>query len=571
MNTYFAYVRVSTVRQGEQGTSPQEQRHAITGYALRHSLEISHWYQESESAAKQGRPEFTRMLREMRRKRPAGIIIHKIDRSARNLKDWASLLEIVDDGVELHFAHESVDLRSRSGRLTANIQAVMAADYSRNLSDEVRKGQLGRLRQGLYPFRAPRGYRNTGPAQLKLVHPVDGPLVRQAFELYAAGGHSIDTLRREMARRGLVQHQGGPLSRGYLTQLLHNPFYMGLMRLPATGELFEGRHEPLVTTELFDRVQRVMAGKGPVKVRKYDFLFRRRAQCAACGRTLTGEIQKGHVYYRCHSPSCHKTTATEAALSLAVRENLLFFVFPDEELRDFREVLQELIEEERATDRERLRQLDRDLAKAAERLSLLTDALLEGTVDRDTYLAKKEALLRLRRIFEDQKRQGAAAPFWTEVAQKFEQSFVALPRYDSAIPDEQRDVLDSMTSNFVVRQKEPEHTLLSPFAEWVEWTKSQDSWDSRAHSRKTTPLRASRKRRIAGFQRFLLSLAPPDIARKRRRGDPRRYDTKPIPPTRRPSARPMDAKRHTPRTGAGTRKPKSVRSGAPQDRHTRGT
>ena len=58
------------------------------------------------------------------------MIIHKIDRSARNLKDWADLGELIDQGIDVHFANESLDLHSRGGRLSADIQAVVAADYT---------------------------------------------------------------------------------------------------------------------------------------------------------------------------------------------------------------------------------------------------------------------------------------------------------------------------------------------------------------------------------------------------------------------------------------------------------
>jgi len=76
-----------------------------------------------------------------------GVIIHKIDRSARNLRDWADLGELIDAGVLVHFANESLDLHSRGGRLPADIQAVVAADYVRNLREETRKGLYGRLRE----------------------------------------------------------------------------------------------------------------------------------------------------------------------------------------------------------------------------------------------------------------------------------------------------------------------------------------------------------------------------------------------------------------------------------------
>jgi site-specific DNA recombinase len=87
MNTYFAYTRVSTTKQGEFGVSLQEQREAIKRYAKKHNLVISSWFEEQRSAAKKGRPIFNQMMKELQTKKAQGVIIHKIDRSARNLRD----------------------------------------------------------------------------------------------------------------------------------------------------------------------------------------------------------------------------------------------------------------------------------------------------------------------------------------------------------------------------------------------------------------------------------------------------------------------------------------------------
>jgi len=140
VKTYFGYIRVSTTRQGERNVSLPEQKDAIERHAERSGLTISTWFEEQQTAAKRGRPIWTKMLKLLRQGKAAGVLIHKIDRSARNLKDWADLGELIDQGIEVHFANESLDLNSRGGRLSADIQAVVAADYIRNLREETKKG-----------------------------------------------------------------------------------------------------------------------------------------------------------------------------------------------------------------------------------------------------------------------------------------------------------------------------------------------------------------------------------------------------------------------------------------------
>ena len=171
MGEFFAYIRVSTQKQGETGSSLSEQRDAISQFAAKNGFAISEWFEETETAAKQGRGQFSRMMRELRLRKAHGVVFHKIDRGARNLKDWNDIQELIERGIDVRFAHESLDMQTRGGRLTADLLAVIASDYIRNLRDEVKKGIRGRLKQGLYPLPAPLGYLDAGGGKPKPLTP----------------------------------------------------------------------------------------------------------------------------------------------------------------------------------------------------------------------------------------------------------------------------------------------------------------------------------------------------------------------------------------------------------------
>lgn len=223
MKTCFGYTRVSTVKQGD-GVSLAAQREAIENFAARHSLRISEWFEEKETAAKSGRPVFNAMVSNLKAGKASGMIIHKIDRSARNLKDWATISDLSDAGVDVFFATESLDFRSRGGRLTADIQAVIAADYIRNLSMEARKGIDGRLKQGIYPWPTPLGYVDEGSGKPKTLDPIRAPLVRELFKHYLTGNFSIRTLHQKMVERGLTTRGNRPISKHVVAHVLANPF-----------------------------------------------------------------------------------------------------------------------------------------------------------------------------------------------------------------------------------------------------------------------------------------------------------------------------------------------------------
>lgn len=393
MKTVFAYTRVSTVRQGTTGSSLTEQKSAIQHYATQNSLCIKAWFEEQETAAKQGRPIFGKLLARMRLGEATGIIIHKIDRSARNLRDWADLGELVDKGFEIHLAHESLDLKSRGGRLAADIQAVVAADYVRNLRQEVLKGIKGRLKQGLYPWPAPRGYLDQGGGKPKILDPQTAPLVKRLFELYATGEYSLKALTREARIIGLKGRGGRPLSPNGISTIFHTTFYIGIVLHRPTGERYPGVHEPLISIALFDKVQTILAGKMIRKETTHSFSFRRMVRCHSCRRFLSGERQKGLIYYRCHSDNCRGVSIRHEVVKDYAAKFLSMLTLPPDTLASLRAEF-ELLMDEKYGDRESLRRSGQlNLTKCEERLRQLTDRYLDGDLDRSTFLERKERLV----------------------------------------------------------------------------------------------------------------------------------------------------------------------------------
>lgn len=393
MKNVFAYTRVSTVRQGTIGSSLSEQKAAIEHYARQNSLSIKAWFEEQETAAKQGRPVFGKMMSCLKNGEATGVVIHKIDRSARNLRDWADLGELVDRGLEIHLAHESLDLNSRGGRLAADIQAVVAADYVRNLRQEILKGIKGRLKQGLWPWPAPPGYLDMGSGKAKILDPETAPLIRRLFEMYSTGEYSLRTLSTEARIMGLTGRGGRPLSPNGISTIFHNPFYTGIMVHQRSGERYTGAHEPLISKALFDTVGAILAGKMVRKEAVHTFPFRRMIRCRACKSYLTGERQKGRIYYRCHTRSCQRVSVRQDGVREYLAIRLSALTLPTDALPALRSEFEHLMEE-RFGDREQLRRAEQlRFTKREERMSTLTDRYLDGDIDRQAYLDRKEKLV----------------------------------------------------------------------------------------------------------------------------------------------------------------------------------
>jgi DNA invertase Pin-like site-specific DNA recombinase len=452
MTTCFGYTRVSTVKQGE-GVSLEAQREEITRYADRHGLTIARWFEEKETAAKSGRPIFNQVVRDLKAGQADGLIVHKIDRSARNFRDWAIVGDLADSGVQIHFATESLDFQSRGGRLTADIQAVIASDYIRNLREEALKGIRGRLKQGLLPGRAPIGYLDRGGGKPKIPDPAKAPLVREMFDLYATGNHGIRSLHELMRLRGLKNLKGGEVTRHGIETILNNPFYCGIIRIKRTGETYAGCHEPLIKASLFDRVQDIKSGKCGKKTTRHMHTYRGLFKCAHCAFAMIPERQKGRVYYRCHTPDCPTKGIREDAIETAA---MAFFNRNQVARRKFTEletVLELWCENRREKQRE-TETVRMQLGQLDARKEKLTDALIDGLIDKDAYQSRTEKLLFEQRRLQEKLQDPVDPDAEKERLRKFLEQVKSLtPLYDSAKPHEKRNIVRWATSNRSVAEK----------------------------------------------------------------------------------------------------------------------
>ncbi|HMJ85081.1 MAG TPA: recombinase family protein [Vicinamibacterales bacterium] len=473
MKQLFAYIRVSDPKQGK-GVSLDEQRSIIEAYAVRIGAAIVEWFVEKKTAAKAGRPQFDRMVKLLRQGKAEGVVIHKVDRSTRNFRDWADIDELIEGGVDIHFANEQMDLRSDGGRLAADIQMVFAVQYIRNLRQETLKGIHGRLKQGILPHSAPIGYLDCGAGKPKAIDPVRGPLIRALFDRYATGASTLRTLTEEAAAAGLRNRNGNPLRLTQIHAMLRNPFYAGVLRSARFG-VFPGAHEPLVKKATFDRVQAVLAGKFIRRTKRHVLLFRRLLHCKTCGRSLIGSERKGNVYYRCSNVECPTTSVREDAVEEAVIELLAAIRLDEAEATAIEAEIGEYDRNHIAVEEARRASLTEALSAANARMTRLTDLLLDGKIDATAHDAKRAELIVERQELE---RGLAAVEDGTKELVKRTRQIVELAQHAENIyrigdHERKRRLLETVLSNCVVTGKTLEFSLLEPFASFAKRTSEQ--------------------------------------------------------------------------------------------------
>ena len=370
-------------------------------------------------------------------------------------------------------------MQSSSGRLSADVQAVVAANYIRNLREETIKGLYGRLKQGIYPLPAPLGYLNQGSGKPKTIDPERGPLIKQAFELYASRNHSHHSLCEEMERRGLRTRTGQRVSKTTLAAILTNTFYFGLISMRKSNQTFAGAHVPLITHELFDEVQDVLHGRAVrPKSKRNKFLFSRLLVCGGCGRSLIGEFQKGHVYYRCHKRECAGQTLREERVDSAIRGLLTGLRLQRWEVEELDGFLEEKRSATVQIDNEGIARMELRLSAIRERLGRLTDALLDGDIDRESFDARKKTLLEERLGCEARLAELHSNP---QAHLKRLEKFVELAKtayllYELGNLEEKREVVQNALSNRTVCKDKLDFALVSALSD-VSLTQGAKSGD----------------------------------------------------------------------------------------------
>jgi site-specific DNA recombinase len=385
MTSAFLYARVSSREQEQEGFSIPAQLKLLRDYATRNSLTVEEEFIDVETAKVAGRKQFDRMIQSLGRNRNCRtVLVEKTDRLYRNFRD-AVTLEDLD--VEVHLVKEgqiiSKDARSQA-KLIHGMQLVLARNYIENLREEVKKGMREKAEQGIYPGRAPFGYRNNRASRTIEIHPENASAAQRIFEIYATGQYSLLELRAAVRKE-----TGKTFVKSYLNTMLRNPFYVG--KFEWGEKTYMGTQPRLITNEVFERVQDILSGRNKRKCRKHDFAFRGLLTCAEDNCTMTAEVQKGkYIYYRCsgYRGKCSTPYFREEEISKKLGEILKNIQVPDDVVRRIEDSFdhdQERIMADSAAQRERH---EKRLSAVRRRMDQAYADKLDGKIPEDFWERK---------------------------------------------------------------------------------------------------------------------------------------------------------------------------------------
>ncbi len=418
-----SYLRVSTRGQAERGGGADEgfsipaQREANKRKALSMGAMVGKEFVDRGASARSAdRPELQKMLEYIKENadRVDYVIVHKVDRLARNRGDDIDIMRTLDEcDVQLVSASESID-NSPSGMLLHGIMSAIAEFYSQNLATEVKKGMGEKIKNGGTVGRAPIGYKNVRDidekgreARTVAIDPERAPLIKLAFEEYSTGQWTVADLAEHLAACGLNTRStprisSQPITLKTLHKVLVNPYYKGVVTYK--GVEYPGSHEPLVSTEIWEKVQTILASRvNGERNFKHPHFLKSSIYCACCGERMMVSNEKKkdgtvYPYFVCagrHSkrhPECTTKAVLISAVEEAIEQIYISYQLPAEVRVMLEKQVTALIENEKEKYKKELNGLKGQKAKLENKRQKLLEAHYSNAIPLDLLKAEQQKI-----------------------------------------------------------------------------------------------------------------------------------------------------------------------------------
>jgi len=414
---FFLYARKSIDVEDKQIRSIEDQIAELRAFAKQENLNIIETFIEKQSAKIPGRPIFGEMIKRIEKGEADGILAWHPDRLARNSVDGGQIIYLIDCGriAALKFPQFWFE-STPQGKFMLNIAFGQSKYYVDSLSENTKRGLRQKVRRGEYPSFAPIGYINDSRTKTIIVDKKKSKIIKEVFELYAKGNSRLEDISDFLAQRGILSRGGKRIHKTRATFILSNPFYCGLFRY--AGEIYEGKHEPIIAKKIFDKVQEILKqrGKPHHKTKNEPQPYCGLLRCGTCEMMITGEYKvkkqkngnvHNYVYYHCTKKNklvkCPESCIRQEELDKQISSLLQKFSLRS----DWAEKLLGMTEKDKIKSTQSVSAFAQEAGEKIKiitaKLQRLLDGYLEQDIEREIYRQEKAKLLLEKKSLEEQK------------------------------------------------------------------------------------------------------------------------------------------------------------------------
>lgn len=319
---YCLYARKSSEDDERQALSIDSQIKEMLANAERDGMEVVEIRRESHSAKASGmRPIYNQLLIDIRAGMFNGILTWAPDRLSRNAGDLGTLVDLMDQGLLKEIRTQGQRFtNSPSEKFLLMILCSQAKLENDNKGVNVKRGQRAKLEMGHRPCMSPLGYINEklverGKSRI-LLDPKRAQLVKQMFEKVANNFYTGRDIYEWAQQVKLTTRTGKRVTLSSIYRMLDSPFYYGEFEWPLkSGNWYQGKHEPLISKQLFEKARGNLGAPHRNKPGNKEFDFTRLMHCGSCGSGVTAEEKfkkisdgslKRYVYYHCTKFNNHE-------------------------------------------------------------------------------------------------------------------------------------------------------------------------------------------------------------------------------------------------------------------------
>ena len=311
------YIRVSTEDQAREGFSLPEQEKRLRAMCEYKDYEIYDVYQDAGISAKTGnkRPEFERLLQDIKDRKCNTIVVLKLDRLTRSVYDWENILKFLEENeAYLDCANDDINTTSANGKMISRILTSVSQQEIERTSERTKVGLAGAIKAGHIPHKAPLGYTRKDKTLVPDMKTKD--VVIRIFDLYHSGlsYQKIKNIFNEEKVLGKTNWYDTTILKILENEIYKGDFVHGKRTKHPT--YYKDVVEPLVSKELWEECQVQQKKNSRSYQRTLTYLFLQKLKCPKCGRILGGKAttkKNGNSYFYYYCNDC-KLTIKETAI-----------------------------------------------------------------------------------------------------------------------------------------------------------------------------------------------------------------------------------------------------------------